>query len=76
MSFWNNVGKVLETVGKAMDPNTHYRNGYQSGLSGEPRYQFMIHDRSAAPMAVNCERAYNQGYDDGTRQRMLNSLRS
>lgn len=81
MSFWNELAQVAAAawteMGKAVNPDNHYRQGYEDGFSGAPRRQ-MVLSRSSNPafhnfdnVMLHCRDAYNSGYEDGVRERLF-----
>lgn len=82
MGFWGELGKMaldgMQALGEAMDPNNHYRKGVQDGRSGAPRQQYSIYPPSNPSgqnmyhATIQCRDAYNRGYDDASRERLLN----
>lgn len=86
MGLWSELGKAalkgMKAIGEAMDPNNHYARGYDDGQSGSARYQYVIYPptdpayNNIYQANLQCRDAYNRGYDDGTRERLIGNATS
>ena len=70
MGFWDVVGKAAKAVVEGNDPNRHYSNGRNHGLRGVARTIYPVLGDGNNSLG-RCAQAYNRGYDDGVRERLM-----